>query len=68
MRIDGVAWDDDNSSAKLAEKGFSTIGSVCGAAAGISEFGLILSWICNCLGGKKESFFDMEKSGGCEKN
>lgn len=43
MRIDGVAWDDDNSSAKLAEKGFSTIGSVCGAAAGISEFGLILS-------------------------
>lgn len=68
MRIDGLAWDSENSSAKLAEKHFSTIGSVCGVAAGTSEFGFVLSWTKKKLFGKKESFFNMEKSGDWEKN
>lgn len=58
MRIYGVAYDNDNSSAKLGERHFSTTDSVLGAAAGTSEF---CHW-------KKLKLFNMEKSWDWEKS
>lgn len=53
MRIDGVAWDNDNVSAKVAEKGFSTTGSVCVCGAPAVQF-CHEKKICNF--GKKKAF------------